>query len=151
MSEWMAIAQWHECEKMTRPGMVFELRNAEGQTMLSPCVAQVPAKPFDWKSAPVMFRVVDAPGRSAPRRCRRQRLRFSFGRRQEAPDESVNRVMSLMTRHRVRHMPVLSGGRLVGIISIGDVAKQRLDDLELETHVLLDHNFETMPGQRAAS
>jgi hypothetical protein len=29
--------------------------------MLSPCVAQVPAKPFDWKSPPVMFRAVDAP------------------------------------------------------------------------------------------
>ena len=43
MSEWMAIAQWHDCEKLTRPGIVFELRNAEGQTMLSPCVAQVPA------------------------------------------------------------------------------------------------------------
>jgi CBS domain-containing protein len=55
-----------------------------------------------------------------------------------SPDESVNRVMNLMTRHRVRHMPVLSGGRLVGIISIGDVVKQRLDDLELETHVLRD-------------
>jgi hypothetical protein len=61
MSEWMAIAQWHECEKMTRPGVVFELKNAEGRTMLSPCVAQVPAKPFDWKSPPVMFRAVDAP------------------------------------------------------------------------------------------
>jgi len=61
MSEWMAIAQWHECEKLTRPGIVFELRNAEGKTMLSPCVAQVPAPPFDWKSPPVKFRVVAAP------------------------------------------------------------------------------------------
>lgn len=61
MSEWMAIAQWHECEKMARPGIVFELRNAEGLTMLSPCTAQVPEKPFDWKSPPVVFRAVDAP------------------------------------------------------------------------------------------
>jgi CBS domain-containing protein len=55
-----------------------------------------------------------------------------------SPDESVNRVMSLMTRHRVRHMPVLREGKLAGIISIGDVVRQRLDDLELETNVLRD-------------
>ncbi|MFY9953795.1 CBS domain-containing protein [Bradyrhizobium sp.] len=55
-----------------------------------------------------------------------------------SPDESVNRVMNLMTRHRVRHMPVLSGGKLAGIVSIGDVVKHRLDDLELETNVLRD-------------
>jgi CBS domain-containing protein len=55
-----------------------------------------------------------------------------------SPDESVNRVMNLMTHHRVRHMPVIRGGRLAGIISIGDVVKHRLEDLELETSVLRD-------------
>src|SRR3954471_21931792 len=55
-----------------------------------------------------------------------------------SPDESVNRVMNLMTHHRVRHMPVLRGGELAGIVSIGDVVKHRLEDLELETHVLRD-------------
>ena len=55
-----------------------------------------------------------------------------------SPDESVNRVMNLMTHHRVRHMPVLRDGRLVGIVSIGDVVKNRLQDLELETNVLRD-------------
>ena len=55
-----------------------------------------------------------------------------------SPDESVNRVMNLMTHHRVRHMPVLRGGKLVGIVSIGDVVKYRLEDLELETNVLRD-------------
>jgi CBS domain-containing protein len=55
-----------------------------------------------------------------------------------SPDESVDRVMKLMTRHRVRHMPVLRAGKLVGIISIGDVVKHRLGDLELETNVLRD-------------
>jgi CBS domain-containing protein len=55
-----------------------------------------------------------------------------------APDESARHVMDLMTRHRVRHMPVLRDGRLAGIISIGDVVKHRLDDLELETNVLRD-------------
>jgi CBS domain-containing protein len=43
-----------------------------------------------------------------------------------------------MTRHRVRHMPVLRDGKLAGIISIGDVVKYRLDDLELETNILRD-------------
>ena len=55
-----------------------------------------------------------------------------------SPEESVTRVMNLMTHHRVRHVPVLRDGRLAGIISIGDVVKQRLDDLELETNVLRD-------------
>ena len=55
-----------------------------------------------------------------------------------SPDESVNRVMNLMTHHRVRHMPVLRDGKLAGIISIGDVVKHRLEDLELETNVLRD-------------
>jgi predicted transcriptional regulator len=55
-----------------------------------------------------------------------------------SPDESVNRVMKLMTHHRVRHMPVLRGGKLAGIVSIGDVVKHRLEDLELETNVLRD-------------
>ena len=55
-----------------------------------------------------------------------------------SPAESVNHVMNLMTHDRVRHMPVLRDGRLAGIISIGDVVKHRLEDLELETNVLRD-------------
>jgi CBS domain-containing protein len=55
-----------------------------------------------------------------------------------SPAESVSHVMKLMTRHHVRHMPVIHDGKLAGIISIGDVVKNRLDDLELETNVLRD-------------
>jgi CBS domain-containing protein len=55
-----------------------------------------------------------------------------------SPGESVNRVMKLMTHHRVRHMPVLRGGKLAGIVSIGDVVKDRLENLELETNILRD-------------
>jgi CBS domain-containing protein len=47
-------------------------------------------------------------------------------------------VLGLMTRHRVRHLPVLQGGRLAGLISIGDAVKHRLDELELEAAVLRD-------------
>jgi CBS domain-containing protein len=55
-----------------------------------------------------------------------------------APEDDLSRVMKLMTRHRVRHMPVLRDGKLCGIISIGDVVKHRLDDLELEANILRD-------------
>ena len=54
------------------------------------------------------------------------------------PGDDLNRAMRLMTQHRVRHLPVLRNGKLAGIISIGDVVKHRLDDLELETKVLRD-------------
>ena len=63
---------------------------------------------------------------------------MQYGVTTVSPDESVNRVMNLMTQHRVRHMPVLRDGKLVGIVSIGDIVKHRLEDLELETNVLRD-------------
>jgi CBS domain-containing protein len=47
--------------------------------------------------------------------------------------------MKLMTLRRVRHVPVKERGRLVGIISIGDVLKHRLDELELEANVMRDY------------
>jgi CBS domain-containing protein len=52
------------------------------------------------------------------------------------PDDDIPSVMSRMTRLRVRHLPVVVGERLQGIISIGDVVKQRLDELETEANVL---------------
>jgi len=55
------------------------------------------------------------------------------------PGDDLRHVMILMSRHRVRHLPVLRDGELAGIISIGDVVKRRLDDLELETNVLRDY------------
>lgn len=55
-----------------------------------------------------------------------------------APSESAKRVMALMTFHRTTHIPVMEGDKLSGIVSIGDVVKERLGDLELETNVLRD-------------
>src|SRR5579863_8920020 len=55
-----------------------------------------------------------------------------------SPEDDLTYLMRLMTRNRVRHLPVLHNGKLAGIISIGDVVKHRLDDLELEAHVLRD-------------
>jgi CBS domain-containing protein len=52
------------------------------------------------------------------------------------PDDSVTRLMADMTRHRVRHLPVVEDGRLRGIVSIGDVVKHRLDELETEANIL---------------
>ena len=56
-----------------------------------------------------------------------------------SPDESITHVMKLMTQRQVRHLPVREGAKLVGIISIGDVLKHRLDELELEANVMRDY------------
>lgn len=53
-------------------------------------------------------------------------------------DENVRRVMARITRERLRHMVVCEGGRLEGLVSVGDLLKNRLDELELEAGVLRD-------------
>ncbi|MBZ0218467.1 MAG: CBS domain-containing protein [Fimbriimonadaceae bacterium] len=55
------------------------------------------------------------------------------------PDAEIRDVMRLMTQHRIRHVPVVENGTLRGIVSIGDVVKSRLDDMELETNILRDY------------
>ncbi len=55
-----------------------------------------------------------------------------------APGDSLTSVMSQMTRTRNRHVPVVDEGRLCGILSVGDVVKHRLEEMELETSVLRD-------------
>jgi CBS domain-containing protein len=52
------------------------------------------------------------------------------------PDDTITWVMAEMTRQRVRHLPVVEGGRLHGIVSIGDIVKHRLDELQTEANIL---------------
>jgi CBS domain-containing protein len=56
-----------------------------------------------------------------------------------APDAEVNSLMAIMTERRVRHVPVVSDGRLVGIVSIGDVVKHRLHELVDENLALVEY------------
>ena len=53
-----------------------------------------------------------------------------------APMDSTEEVMSLMTEGRFRHMPVRENGKMVGVISIGDVVKARLNELHMEKESL---------------
>ena len=56
------------------------------------------------------------------------------------PDAGVEELARTMTEHRVRHVPVVEHGALVGIVSIGDVVKARLDQLEEERAQLVDYS-----------
>jgi CBS domain-containing protein len=56
-----------------------------------------------------------------------------------SPEDSIAEVMRVMTQKRIRHLPVKSGDRLVGIISSGDVLKHRLGEMQLEANVLRDY------------
>ena len=55
------------------------------------------------------------------------------------PTAGVEELARTMTEHRVRHVPVVEDGALVGIVSIGDVVKARLDELEEERAQLVDY------------
>jgi CBS domain-containing protein len=49
-----------------------------------------------------------------------------------SPDDDVDRIAEAMTERRVRHMPVLDDGTLIGLVSIGDVVKSRIEQLEVD-------------------
>jgi CBS domain-containing protein len=55
------------------------------------------------------------------------------------PDDSLDSLMSTMTSNRIRHLPVLDGGRLAGIITIGDVVKARLDETTMQVDSLREY------------
>lgn len=60
-----------------------------------------------------------------------------------APDSDLDALMKTMTDRRIRHVPVLDGGQLVGIISIGDVVKHKIGQLEFERDQLDSYVHQT--------
>ena len=64
---------------------------------------------------------------------------MSTGVRVCSPGDDVESIMNLMTEHRFRHVPVVEGGRLVGIVSIGDVVKSRIQELEKDRNELMEY------------
>ena len=55
------------------------------------------------------------------------------------PRTGVLEALSLMTRRRVRHLPVLDDGRMVGFVSIGDLVKYRIDRIEAEAEAMREY------------
>ena len=54
------------------------------------------------------------------------------------PEDSVADIERIMTMRRIRHIPVVDGGKVVGVVSIGDVLKSKISEIELEANVLRD-------------
>jgi CBS domain-containing protein len=52
---------------------------------------------------------------------------------------SVSDLMEAMTRHRIRHIPIVDGGQLTGIVSIGDVVKRKIEETEQEALALKEY------------
>lgn len=55
------------------------------------------------------------------------------------PTEPVLAALSLMTRRRIRHLPVIEDGRVVGIVSIGDLVKHRIEKIEADAAAMRDY------------
>jgi CBS domain-containing protein len=55
------------------------------------------------------------------------------------PSTPVLNALALITQRRVRHLPVVSGGRLVGIVSIGDLVKHRIESIENEAAAMREY------------
>ena len=81
------------------------------------CLAAEGARTLEMTAAQIMTRVVHTVG----------------------PDTTVETAMEMMTNGRVRHLPVVDGGSLVGMISIGDLVKERLDQQAHEVDTLRDY------------
>ena len=58
-------------------------------------------------------------------------------------DHDVDELMAQMTEHRIRHVPVIDNGNLVGVVSIGDVVKSRINQLEFERDQLDSYVHQT--------
>jgi len=52
------------------------------------------------------------------------------------PDERVNEIMNIMTEKRFRHLPVVQDGQIIGVVSIGDLVKAKLEETTVEAQAL---------------
>ena len=55
------------------------------------------------------------------------------------PDDTMDQIMAMMTERRIRHLPIMDDGKLAGVISIGDVVKQRIAEAEMEAAALREY------------
>jgi CBS domain-containing protein len=55
------------------------------------------------------------------------------------PETPVMTALALMTRRRIRHLPVMQGGRMVGLVSIGDLVKYRIEKVESEAAAMREY------------
>lgn len=61
MGDWKPIDDWAQCAEMAKLGIIFEIRNVDGQSMYTQCVTSVPTMPVGWKSPPTQFRAIRQP------------------------------------------------------------------------------------------
>ncbi len=56
-----------------------------------------------------------------------------------SPDTTALAALSLMTKRRIRHLPVLEDGKMIGFVSIGDIVKYRIEQIEAEAEAMRDY------------
>ncbi|MEW6412155.1 MAG: CBS domain-containing protein [Candidatus Zixiibacteriota bacterium] len=61
-------------------------------------------------------------------------------------NDDLNYIAHLMTQNRIRHIPIVDGEQLVGLVSIGDVVKAQMDDIRVENRYLKQYIDGTYPG-----
>jgi len=62
------------------------------------------------------------------------------------PSDDINYIAGLMTRNRIRHIPILEERRLIGLLSVGDIVKVQMKDMEIENRYLKIYIEGTYPG-----
>ncbi|MBD3402471.1 CBS domain-containing protein [candidate division GN15 bacterium] len=61
-------------------------------------------------------------------------------------DDSISYIAGLMTNNRIRHIPIVEGDALVGLLSVGDIVKTQMEDIKIENRYLKDFIQGTYPG-----
>ena len=98
-------------------------------------VVDVSGRPIGLISEPDIVGAVSAEGAACLTRDVRLAMRVPV---KCSPDDNVTRALARMTRERIRYLLVVEADRFIGLVSIGDLVKARLDESELESRVLRD-------------